>query len=144
MDTKIVSAFPATGKSYLFAKSKKKIMDSDSSHFSWVHKGVRHPNFPQNYIDHIKENIGKVDIILVSSHKVVRDALVKNKLDFILAYPSFEQKEEYIRRCEQRGSDEKFILMLEEKWEEFLSECVTQENCKQIILSDGQYLSDWF
>ena len=34
----------------------------------------RNPNFPNNYIEHIKENIGKVDYIFVSSHLVVRQA----------------------------------------------------------------------
>ena len=32
----------------------------------------RNPEFPDNYIQPIKENIGKVDYIFVSSHKEVR------------------------------------------------------------------------
>ena len=35
----------------------------------------------------IKENIGKVDYIFVSTHKEVRDALIKNNLYFTLVYP---------------------------------------------------------
>lgn len=56
-------------------------LDSDSSNFSWVkdengnNTKERNPEFPKNYIEHIKSNIGKVDVIFVSSHKVVREAL---------------------------------------------------------------------
>ena len=36
-DTKIISAFPACGKTYLFENFKDKIiLDSDSSKFSWI------------------------------------------------------------------------------------------------------------
>lgn len=48
-DTKIISAFPACGKTYVFENFKGKvILDSDSSKFSWVIVGnqkVRHPDF---------------------------------------------------------------------------------------------------
>ena len=39
MDTKIISAFPACGKTYAFKKLNEngyKILDSDSSEFSWM------------------------------------------------------------------------------------------------------------
>ena len=39
MDTKIISAFPACGKTYAFKKLNEngyKILDSDSSKFSWM------------------------------------------------------------------------------------------------------------
>ena len=66
IETLVVSAFPGCGKSHLFRnKGEKKILDSDSSTFD-------KSQFPQNYIEHIKFNIGEVDIILVSSHKEVR------------------------------------------------------------------------
>jgi adenylate kinase len=77
--TVVVSGFPGVGKSTLFAQAKgRRILDSDSTDFSWADaaKKVRHPNWPQNYIDHIRNNLGRADIILVSSHDVVRDALV--------------------------------------------------------------------
>ena len=88
MDTKIISAFPACGKTYAYEKLNKKgytILDSDSSQFSWCYEydpnsdkieKHRNPEFPNNYIKHIKENIGKVDYIFVSSHKEVRDAML--------------------------------------------------------------------
>jgi predicted nucleotidyltransferase len=81
MKTRIISAFPGTGKTYFYNKNKETTMDSDSSQFSGVkdqngnNTKERNPNFPKNYIEHIKENIGKYEFILVSSHKEVRNAL---------------------------------------------------------------------
>ena len=47
---------------------------------------VRNPEFPKNYIEHIKENIGKVDYIFVSTHEEVRKALTDAGIEFILVY----------------------------------------------------------
>ena len=60
MRTQIISAFPGTGKSYYHVLHRMRTLDSDSSNFSWVtydSERVRHPDFPGNYIDHIKESI---------------------------------------------------------------------------------------
>src|SRR5574343_786468 len=88
--TLIVSAFPGTGKSHLFNNTKLNILDSDSSKFD-------KSKFPENYIKHIKENIEKVDVILVYSHKEVRNALVKNNIKFLLVYPNKSLKSEYVK-----------------------------------------------
>jgi len=141
----IISGFPGIGKSHFFRmmeNSGKKVLDSDSSSFSWIEKGVRNPDFPNNYIKHIKENIGKVDIILVSSHNVVRDALVENNILFFLVYPSRDIKDEYIDRYIQRGSDGAFVKLLNDNWDNFISDCENQKGCKHIIINRGEYLSD--
>ena len=69
MKTRIISAFPGTGKSYFHNNSEYSTLDSDSSEFSWIINDdgdkVRNPNFPSNYISHIKDNIGKADFIFV-------------------------------------------------------------------------------
>lgn len=144
--TRVISAFPATGKSYFTKNTSLKVLDSDSSNFSWVINEdgtkVRNPNFPKNYIEHIKENLGKVDIIFVSSHKEVRDALVENKLFFTLFRPNYFIKEEYIKRFIERGNDEKFIKFIDENWENFIDELCLQDGCEIICLEKGQYISD--
>ena len=135
--TKIISAFPGCGKSHLFrvAGEQIKILDSDSSKFDKDH-------FPANYIEHIKNNIGKADIILVSSHKVVRDALVENGIDFTLVYPSKDIRDEYINRYISRGNTSAFVTLLNENWESWISECVNQEGFDKIELNENEYLSN--
>lgn len=126
MRTKIVSAFPGVGKSTYHRKHPETTLDSDSSKFSWVidehGNKTRNPSFPQNYIDHIKQNIGKYKYIFVSSHKEVRDALLDNCLYFYLVYPGDNRKEEFIQRYRDRGNDENFIKLVDSKWDEWMSE----------------------
>ena len=87
MRTKIISAFPGVGKTTYHKNNPDTTLDSDSSSFSWIvdehGNKTRNPHFPQNYIDHIKQNIGKYKYIFVSSHKEVRDALLDNCILFI-------------------------------------------------------------
>ena len=133
--TSLISAFPGTGKSHFFKNSDLKVLDSDSSKFD-------KSNFPTNYISHIKENLGKADIILISSHLDVRNALVENRLNFTLVYPDKNLKEEYLERYKNRGSDEKFIKLLNDNWNNWISELEEQTGCNHIILKSGQYISD--
>ncbi len=132
--TKVISAFPACGKSYFYNQNKESgmVLDSDSSEFSWIkdkngnNTKERNPEFPQNYMQHIKNNIGKVDIIFVSSHDNVRAALKENSIEYTLVSPKIELKEEYIERYKKRGNDEGFITFISTKWEEFILEIQSQ------------------
>jgi hypothetical protein len=139
MRTKIISAFPGTGKSYYYGKYPNTTLDSDSSNFSWVkdengnNTKERNPEFPQNYINHIKENIGKYKYIFVSSHKEVRDALLDNCLFFYLVYPSENRKDEFLERYRSRGNDEKFIKLISDNWEKWVREIYWINNgCEKI------------
>ena len=130
MKTIVISAFPACGKSYLYNNYNGQpftMLDSDSSKFSWIYKdGVktdeRNPNFIEDYMKHIKENIGKVDVIFVSSHKEVRAALRMNGIKYVQVFPSLRMKDEMLERMAQRGNDEKFIKFQEENFEKFYHE----------------------
>ena len=130
-ETIVISAFPACGKSYMCKNFNGKpytMLDSDSSKFSWIYDengnktDVRNPNFIEDYINHIKENIGKVDVIFVSSHKEVRKALLDNNIDHSIILPGLEMKDEMLRRMKERGNDEKFIKFQSDHYEEFIKE----------------------
>jgi len=123
MNAQVISGFPGVGKTYITKNHKGlSISDSDSSSFSWVSPGVRNPDFPRNYIRYIQENLDYYDVIFVSSHRVVRNALAENRIHFTLVYPDICLKEEYLERYRKRGSDEEFIKMMCENWEGFLGE----------------------
>ena len=177
MDTKVISAFPACGKTYAFEKLSNegcKVLDSDSSLFSWIERErteeelqelkeawdsvphllsgdgyiekirhdkikVRNPEFPNNYIQHIKDNIGKVDYIFVSSHKEVRDALIENNIWFTLAYPARHAKAEWVGRCFLRGSGEKFCQLIADNWDKWIDEMNNVSKCDKRILGYGNY-----
>lgn len=141
--TRIISGFPGVGKSTLFnSETGLRITDSDSSQFSWIEKGVRHPDFPNNYIEHIKECMGKYDIVLVSSHKNVRDALKENNIAYEIFYPSEEDKEIYIERYRNRGNDENFIKLVNENWEAWVAEIDVEEFPIKHKLKGNVYLRE--
>lgn len=144
--TRIISAFPGLGKSYYHNLHKDTTLDSDSSKFSWIEvddKKVRNPDFPNNYIKHIKENIGHYDFIFVSSHKEVRDALKNNCLFFYLVYPDYDRKEEFIKRYRERRNPESFIKLVETNWDSWIKECHFEEyGCKRIRSYRGNLSND--
>jgi len=149
MRTKIISAFPGTGKSYYYNKHKDSCIDSDSSEFSWVkdkdgnNTKERNPNFPQNYIDHIKNNIGKYEYIFVSSHKDVRDSLKDNCIFYYLFYPDRSRKDEFLERYVQRGSPETFVKLIDVNWDNWINECFLDiTGCKSICIRGSSNLED--
>lgn len=148
--TEIISAFPGCGKTECYKKYQDPIhefivLDSDSSTFDKT-------EFPENYIKHIKENVGKVDVIFISSHQAVRDALKKDKelmeMDdkfkcrFIIAYPSKEQKENYLERYKLRGSSDKFIKLLSDNWDNWIDSMQHETLGAKYLMMDS-YLTDW-
>jgi hypothetical protein len=144
---RVISAFPGVGKTHFSKNNKFKIIDSDSSKFSWIATETgreRNPDFPKNYIEHIKENLDKVDIILVSSHEEVRKALAENEIEYALLYPHEECKEEYLDRFIERSDTSEFIKMMDYKWEDFLESCKKDKHATHLVLQKGQYLSDLF
>lgn len=136
----VISAFPGCGKSTLFNKPPAgfSVFDSDSFMFN-------KEMFPVNYIEHIKALIRGTGnkIILVSSHKEVRDLMDKEDIDYTLVVPSRDIKDEYIQRYIDRGNTSGFVDLLRENWDTFLDSCTHHTT---IELKSGEFLSSvlWF
>lgn len=149
--TRVVSAYPCCGKTWAFEnlKDKYSMLDSDSSKFSWIFddEGVnthkRNPDFPANYIQHIKDNIGKVDYIFVSTHLVVREALEKAGIDYVTVYPKMTAKEEWLERMRKRGNNEEFIESQSHFWKERMMDIITEPHGSELFrLGGNEYISD--
>lgn len=135
--TKIISAFPGTGKTHLFNTNSNFIIDSDSSYFD-------KSRFPNNYVEYIRSYIGKADYILVSSHAEVRDALHKAGLEFTLVYPkdSKSVKTAFLQRYKDRGNDSKFIKLVKDNWEVWIEGCKSQKGCQRLEIDHTLFVSD--
>lgn len=176
--TVVVSAFPCCGKTYAFEhyKGKYKILDSDSSKFSWMERyrteeeledlkkewdsvphllsgdgyinqikkekiKVRNPEFPENYIEYIKNNIGKVDIIFVSSHLQVRQALEDANIRYCTVYPKENMLNEWVGRMYCRGDNKSFIKFQMDNWDEFMHNIIFEPHGFGICrLGNNEYL----
>lgn len=165
MNTKIYSVFPACGKTWLYEHQEDynlKILDSDSSQFSWIYVNsdgcedskenaigrFRNPDFPNNYIKHVKDNLGKYDCIFVSSHASVREALDKEGIDFTIVYPESDCKAEWVGRCyirEQNDESGCGAEVIYNNWEQWISECFeTGIDHDEIVLKPREHFSDYF
>ena len=140
MSAILVSAFPGMGKTYAFNTLGKqlKILDSDSSKFD-------KSDFPKNYIEHIKENIANNDIIFISSHKEVRDALEMENIDFDLFYPSKNRRNEFLENYVARHSPRDLIMKIDNHWNEWIDEIEhdSNKNCHAHCLSHtGEFIGN--
>ena len=142
MKTKVYSAFPGVGKTTYFNTTDGNVLDSDSSKFD-------KRAFPDNYLDHIEANAKdpKIDKIFVSSHKDVRDGLLKRGIPFVLVYPDRSLKDEYIQRYKDRGNNEGFVNLLDSQWDNWMDEMDNLSAPKgqtlyKVKLGSGQFLAD--
>ena len=150
MSAIIVSAFPGCGKSQCVKDHPElRIKDSDSSNFSWIkdeninNTRERNPEFPKNYIEYLKSIKDDYDIIFVSSHKEVREALTNELIPYFLVCPRLECKQEYLKRYKNRGNDESFISLLDNKWEEWINEIIQIYKHKPLYLKENEYINDY-
>jgi hypothetical protein len=136
--TIVISAFPGTGKTHYFKNNPSDILilDSDSSKFD---KSC----FPENYIEHIKSNLGGTDIIFVSSHKVVRDTLREHGINYTLVYPDKSLLGEYVARYKERENAEDFINYVTTNWDNFINELSMESYPTQLVLKSGEFISDY-
>lgn len=92
------------------------------------------------HCQHMKTNF-HLFIVLISSHKEVRDELNKRSIPFTIVLPSLDMKQEMIDRYIKRGNQENFVTMLENNYETFVNDLMSDQNNK-IVLDSGQYLKD--
>lgn len=134
----VISGFPGVGKSHLC--KERGWHDSDSSKFSWSSPGVRNPDFPANYIEHIK---GLQGVVLVSSHQEVRDALDAADIPFRIVHPALDCKDEYLERYKLRGSPDKFIDLLNQNWDDWVTGLMDgMSSVERYVLQPGEFLGD--
>ena len=147
MITKVISAFPGTGKSYFAAsfESSAEVFDLDTGNFTQGYGAdgkVIDPDFPNNYLLAIKEQIGKTKTLLVGCQPEVIAALRKEEIPFTIVYPERGLKGEYIDRFKLRHSPQSFIELISNNWDLFLDFLEKQEDCERIILRSEQYVGD--
>lgn len=138
--TKIISGFPGVGKSHLGKRSDNevKVLDLESSNF----KGE---NRWEDYKSEIKNQVGKVDVLFVSSHKETRKILSELGLNFYLVYPDRSLKDEYLRRYAERGSSQEFLGMMDKNFDLFIDSIENEEvRCAKIKLTrEDEYLDSF-
>ncbi len=160
----VIVGFGGVGKTEL-AKKYKNVIDLESIFWKWhysedINKNVEYfksyqnripnSNFPQNYIEAIKENLKKYDIVLVAYSDIICKSLRKNKIDFFLCYPDKKAKDIYIERFRKRGNNNSFInknielfekaVNIAEKMQEQKMILYGNETLEEYLISNGYKL----
>lgn len=150
----VIMAFSGVGKTYLAAKYPQ-VCDLESSFYEWIYedtnvdiesqKGLsnrtKNKTWPHNYIVKIKESLPKYDIILVGMNKKVRELLEKEKVPFILAFPSLECKKEYLHKYKLRNNTEEFIARREEMFDTWIKDFMSL-SYEKWVLNKNEHLED--
>lgn len=158
----IVFGFPGVGKSYAFEHQEElglELQDSDSSHFHWMYeddefkkpvldedgKKVVHPAWPANYAQYIeltgREQEVNPDFIFVSTHEEVMEAILALGFISFCIYPDINMKDKFMQLYKDRGNDERFLKLMNEKWEEFVKgtekRSMNSEKCIRFPIREG-------
>lgn len=146
MKTQIIAAFPGTGKSYLVGNIGKNstAIDLDTNKYTngYDKNGkVINAEFPDNYLEAVKQAIGKTDYLFVGCQPEVLDILKKEGMNIILVYPERQLKDEYINRFNARNSSREFSNLIHDNWDQFI-DYLEAQNSERLILKSGQYISD--
>lgn len=124
---RVILGFPGVGKStasrILGRSHNLSVLDTDEHDSS---KSAS-PNFPHPYVDYILSAIaeGEYDVIFVTSHKAVRDALIDAGVSYTLVYPARSLRDTYVQRYRDRESPGALIDIISNNWDNWLEECET-------------------
>ena len=145
-----IYAFTATGKTEL-NKKYKNVIDMESTKYKYIGKVDEtskstpreiNKEWPNNYFKALDEVKNKYDYILISDI-ICNDYLHKNNYEYWWIYPNIDLKEEYLKRCRDRGNNKDFIDWYSKLWDKWIKECINDKNAtRHIELKSGQYLED--
>ena len=148
--TKIIATFPGLGRRTLLKNSKNKdIIYIGLGEYRYVidkNNGAKliNPEFPKNYINKIKENIGIHRVIIIdASYAEVRKELERQFILYELYVPTIDRKDELINNMKSSGKDAKIIYNTEKYFEKNIRDYTKDEKFAEIVwLESGKYLSD--
>lgn len=152
----VILGFGGVGKTELSRKYKN-VIDLESIFWKWKYNDKiegniecykryenrsKNTHFPTNYIEAIKENQQKYDIVLVAYSDIICKSLKENKIEYYLCYPEKGAKDIYIERYKGRGNNEEFIKRNIESFEEAIDIAEKREATK-IVLYGDETLEDY-
>ncbi len=135
IDTVLCAAFCGTGKTFICEKTNIKAIEIE--YWKYKDKGLK-----KEYIEDIKNSIGKIDYIFISTDPEGLKLLYQEGLDITLIYPRNELRNEYLDRYIERDSSYDFIGTFMKHWHLWINELKEQNYYRHIVLDKGQYLQD--
>ena len=153
----IMAAFAGTGKTTLASLYPQTVIDFFCMPYKYYlddNDGKNHESnkakpdyvlqddWPDNYVDAIKQNLNLNKILLIPSDWRVLSMLRNVKIQYTLCYPKRSAKEVYEKRFIDRGNSEYFLDIFIGRWDSFFDALEKDKYGRHIILEPDQYLSD--
>lgn len=107
MSALIISSFPGIEKHKLY--NNPTYIDLDYSKYNL-----------KDYIKEIKKQYKEKQLITVSSHIHVREALIKNKIPFIYVLPILDRKAEFLEKYKKYEYSKEFIDKVDKNWDNWM------------------------
>jgi len=105
-------------------------------------ENILNPDWPNNYISVIKENLESDKILLIPPDPLILDLLKNEKLHYFLCYPQRDAKEIYRERYIKRGNSDEFIDIFIGGWDKFMDYFEKDSYGQHIVLKPDRFLSD--
>lgn len=152
----IIASYPGVGKAYL-ANKYKNVIDLDSAQFAYIidnkllnikpekRKGLytkNNPNWPQNYINTIKEAVKSYDYVLVWTRMDAIEEYIKNGLKFSICYPDKKFFLSYEERYKNRENNNIYINKKKEEYHKYI-QIFENMDVNKIILKENETLEDF-
>lgn len=102
------------------------------------------PDFPDNFVQYIKENIGKVDIIFIDGDIKIREWIDKAKIKFVTVYPWNSCLSEWVGRMYLQDYPDFIIRHKINGWHYEVYHVKEPYGDQLIQLSHGKYISERF
>lgn len=152
---KVISVFAGLGKTTV-AKKYSNVCDLRSSAYRCDYSNIKeedyekmkciktripNPNWPNNYVDAIRDAMEKYDLVLVPSNLDIRNLLLENHIPFMFVLPSVDSKDMLFQRYQDRGNSQDLI---QDVMDYFDTWSRNQEDYSYPIkiLEKNQYLED--
>lgn len=104
----VIAGFPGIGKTTLYREVKKRDLSTSLIDIG-INDYCNKIDFPQNYINRIRECSEKYAVILVDASPVIRQAMVDNDIFYAIIYPDKASMKDYLSRYRtmiERSMDE--------------------------------------
>lgn len=165
MNTMIISAFPACGKTYLYENQDELIFkyhgkNRKFSFFDFTSSDYKKDDgWEKQYVSDLEKKIGTVDFLFISQYEEILQELNERNIPFSVVAPSNSEwisdnerqliKQQWFGRFILRDNShiknfEEWLELLKNKYDEWTSvDHLTKYNPASFFLLDGnQYLSD--
>lgn len=126
----VICGFPGVGKTQAVQMYPDRLVDLDVPGKT-------------DYVAAIKQLIAEGKTVLVPSWQSLRDEMTEAGIHFLLIYPERKLKPVFMRRYRERGSPEKMVTVMREKWDFFIETCQDQKGCDHYVINDERvFLTD--